>query len=69
MDSTEKYNAEKVDETYKSTAWVHLDDGTAFIGTDTSAWMGRISSIATTPVPRISKAPFDLALRCGAIIR
>ena len=33
LDSTEQYNAEKVEETYKSTAWVHLGDGTTFIGT------------------------------------
>ena len=47
--ATKQYNAEKVEETYKSTAWVSLDSGSTFIGTDTSAWTGRISSIATTP--------------------
>jgi hypothetical protein len=64
--ATEKYNAEKHGETYKSTAFVCLDDGTTVIRTDISE-DGQQHFHPDHLGPHIPEAPFDLAVRCEAV--
>ena len=64
--ATEKYNAEKHGETYESTAWVDLDDGTTCINTDISE-DGQDHHHPDHLGPHIPEAPFDLAVRCEAV--
>ena len=63
--ATEKYNAEKNLETYKSTAWVNLGSGTTDIRSDISE-DGQDHYHPFHLGPHIPEAPFDLAVRCEA---
>jgi hypothetical protein len=64
--ATEKYNAEKHWETYKSTAYVVLSSGTMVIYPDISE-DGQEHFHPSHLGPHIPKAPFDLAVRCEAV--
>jgi hypothetical protein len=64
--ATEKYNAEKNGETYKSTAYVSLDTGTTCINTGISQ-DGQDHYHLYHLRPHIPEAPFDLAVRCEAV--
>ena len=57
--ASEQFNAEKHGETYKSTAGVHLDDGTTVIYPDISQ-DGQEHYHYSHLGPHIPEAPFDL---------
>ena len=64
--ATEHYNAEKHGETYESTAYVVLEDGSTVIDTDIS--QDGLNHFHYFHLQlHIPEAPFDLALRCEAI--
>jgi hypothetical protein len=60
------YDVEKYGETYKSTAWMDLHDGTTRIFSGLSQDAQDHSHLSHVG-PYIPKAPFDLALRCEAV--
>ena len=62
----DQYNAEKDGETYNSTAWVLLHNGSTFIFPDISQ-DGQQHSHPFHLGPHIPEAPFDLAVRCEAV--
>ena len=64
--ATEKFNAEKHGETYTSTAWVRLGDGTTNIDTAISQ-DGQVHHHGFHLEDHIPEAPFDLAVRCEAV--
>jgi hypothetical protein len=64
--ASEQFNAEKHNETHKSTAWVALDNGSTCIGTDISE-DGQQHYHDDHLGPHIPEAPFDLAVRCEAV--
>jgi hypothetical protein len=64
--ASEHFNAEKHGETYDSTAWVRLSDGTTRIYPDISE-DGQEHRHYRHLRPHIPEAPFDLALRCEAV--
>ena len=64
--ASEQYNAEKHNETYESTAWVRLYNGTTVIYSDISE-DGQDHSHDYHLHPHIPEAPFDLAVRCEAV--